>query len=88
MNRGKINPGKIQEHALEQGYSTGKEAELYYSTISLIKEAIDDIDRAGKKITYLRIAQRLQLNFKGITPTELYNEYNLEITAYTEQYDT
>ena len=87
MKRGIIDPSRIQEHSLDNEYSKSKDEEFYYNTIKVIKEAIDDIFEAGKKITYARIAQRLQLQFTGITATELHQNYLEEITAYTSQYD-
>jgi hypothetical protein len=85
--RNTISPDKIQEQALDLPIDMGRDEEYYYHVVEKIKEAIDDITRAYRKITYALIAQRLQLYFPGITANELYNTYKEEITAYSEQYD-
>jgi hypothetical protein len=87
MNRGTISPDRIHEQALDLLMDMGKDEEYYYYVVEKIKESIDDIAGAYRKITYALIAQRLQLYFPGITANELYNTYKEEITAYSEQYD-
>ena len=87
MKRGIIDPDKIQDQALDQEYGKARDEELYYYVVKTIKEAIDDIDEAGRKITIPRITQRIQLQFPGITRDEVWNTYSEEITAYSEQYD-
>jgi hypothetical protein len=85
--RNNINIDRIQELALEQDTQMTSEREFYFTVIEQIKNAIEDIDAVNKKITLPRIAERLQLAFQGITPTELWNSYRYEIVTYAEQYD-
>ena len=85
--RNSISIDRIQELALEQDVQMTKEREFYFTVVEQIKNAIDDIDAVNKKITLPRIAERLQLAFPGITPTELWDNYREEITLYSEHYE-
>lgn len=85
--RSTISPDNISEQALEQEAQMKQDSKFYYATIESIRNAIDDIYNAKRKITYALIANRMQLTFPGITATELWQTYGKEITAYTEQYD-
>lgn len=87
MKRGVITHDKLETQASESILDPSIEDKKEVAVIFEIIDAIQDIVDANVTVSYKWIAQRLQLSYPGITPQELIDTYESEITRYTEQYE-